>query len=388
MEINKRSLLTGAMMGAGMAAVASTTSSAAAAAGAAAAPPAVPPKASGRTMLDSPNYFGTAGKGGGFKANWARTLPQAPGVDLNYKPRRINKAIELWEDNQVVYYHVYMPSGAPDGYEEGRRMARTYCDAINYEMENGCMDFANLRNFMQGLVDGGPTPSGHRTPMVFVTLPATGFDGPSMRANAWQIQQAMASGAHGVLVCEMHSPEAGEIAIAAARYKFTLPGVPEMPVEGMRGAGSQAFASHIWGMPGNKYLEVADTWPLNPKGEVAMGFKLENRHGAEAAEQLMAIKGLAFAEPGPADNSWSIMGWDAIRDMPAADRAVLPAKLRLEDTLERIRMAAKRNNIQWLGTARGMTHNQSIDAGMRMLPGDNEKVVMDARAYTKRKMPA
>ena len=66
-------------------------------------------------------------------------------------------------------------------------------DVINYEMENGCFDFSNLRNFMQGLVDGGPTPSGHRTPMVFVTLPAWGFDGPSMRANAWQI----AAGAGG-----------------------------------------------------------------------------------------------------------------------------------------------------------------------------------------------
>jgi 4-hydroxy-2-oxoheptanedioate aldolase len=381
MKVDKRSLIT-----AGLAASAGL---AAGARRAEAAPqPAAAPKATGRTMLDSPNYFGTASKGGGFKANWARSLPQISTADPNYRPRRLNKAIELWEDNQVVYYHVYMPSGAPDGYEEGRRMAKTYCDAINYEMENGCMDFANLRNFMQGLVDGGPTPSGHRTPMVFVTLPAPGYDGSSMRANAWQIQQSLAAGAHGVLVCEMHSPEAGEIAIAAARYKFTLPGVPELPVEGLRGAGSQAFAAHIWGMPGNRYLELADTWPHNPKGEISMGFKVENRHGAEYAEQLMAIKGLAFAEPGPSDNSWSIMGWDAIRQMPRAERAKLESNERLEQTLERIRLAAKKNNVQWLGTARGMDHNQSIDAGMRMLPGDNEQVVMAAREYTKRRMPA
>jgi 4-hydroxy-2-oxoheptanedioate aldolase len=380
MEIDKRSLLTGGVM-------ASAGLAAAAAAGRAEAQPAGVPKATGRSMLDSPNYFGTASKGGGFKANWARTLPQVPTADPNYKPRRINKAIELWEDNQVVYYHVYAPSGAPDGYEEGKRMAKTYCDAINYEMENGCFDFANLRNFMQGLVDGGPTPSGHRTPMVFVTIPAPGYDGSSMRANAWQIQQALAAGAHGVLVCEMHSPEAGEIAIAAGRYKFTLPGVPELPVEGLRGAGSQVYSAHIWGLPGNRYLEVADTWPHNPKGEITMGFKVENRHGAEYAEQLMAVKGLAFAEPGPSDNSWSIMGWDAIR-LPPAERAKLESNERLEQTLERIRLAAKKNDVKWLGTARGMNHNQSIDAGMRMLPGDNEKVVMDARAYTKRKMPA
>ncbi|MEI7791614.1 MAG: hypothetical protein WCJ15_10610, partial [Alphaproteobacteria bacterium] len=64
-------------------------------------PPGVP-HATGRSMLDSPHYIGTASKGYGFKANWARTLPMVPSVDPNYKPRRINKAIELWEDNQVV----------------------------------------------------------------------------------------------------------------------------------------------------------------------------------------------------------------------------------------------------------------------------------------------
>ena len=136
-------------------------------------------------------------------------------------------------------------------------------------------------------------------PMVFVTLPAVGFDGPSMRANAWQIQQALAAGAHGCLICEMDSPEAGEIAIAGARYQLNRPGVPMLPIEGSRGSGSQAFAAHIWGISRRKYLEVADTWPLNPKGEITMGFKLENRHGVENAEELMAVKGLAFAEPGP-----------------------------------------------------------------------------------------
>ena len=209
MDIKKRDFLFGA---AGVAAAASVVP-------AQAQIPAGVPHAVGKTMLDSPNYFGTASKGGGFKKTWARTLPQLSTADPNYKPRRINKAIELWEDNQVAFYEVYAPSGAPDGYEEGKRLSQTYCDVINYEMENGCLDFSNLRNFMQGLYDAGPTPSGHRTPMVYVTLPAVGFDGPSMRANAWQIQQSLAAGAHGCLICEMHSPEAGEIAISCARHQ-------------------------------------------------------------------------------------------------------------------------------------------------------------------------
>jgi 4-hydroxy-2-oxoheptanedioate aldolase len=312
-----------------------------------------------------------------------------PTVDPNYKPRRINKAIELWEDNQVVAYAEFGASGAPDTYEEGKRLAKTYCDAINYEMENDSFSFDGLRNFMQGLVDGGPTPSGHRTPMVFVTLPAWGFDGPSMRANVWQIHQSLAAGAHGVLICEMESPEAAEIAIAGGRYKWTWPGVEELPIEGVRGAGSQAFAAHIWGLSQSEYLRVADVWPHNPKGEITMGFKLENRRSAMAAEQLMAVKGLAFAEPGPSDNGWSHLGWDAIRgDITQAQRAALPASKRLEEDLERIRLAAKANNVKWLGNGPpGATPEQEIDQGRRMGPAGTEEKVQADRLYTKRKMP-
>ena len=50
-------------------------------------------------------------------------------------------------------------------------MARTWADYINYEMEHGSYDVTALRKFMQGLADGGPTPSGHRTPAVICTLP-------------------------------------------------------------------------------------------------------------------------------------------------------------------------------------------------------------------------
>jgi 4-hydroxy-2-oxoheptanedioate aldolase len=379
MDIKKRDFLVGAGIAAAAGAVAQ----------AAITPtPQGAPKATGRSMLDSPNFFGDGSKGGGFNKSWARTLPQTTTADPAYKPRRVNKAIELWEDNQVAFYNVYMPSGAPDGYEEGKRLSQTYCDAINYEMENGSLDFSNLRNFMQGLVDGGPTPSGHRTPMVFVTLPAVGFDGPSMRANAWQIQQALAAGAHGVLVCEMHSPEAGEIAISCARFKFVQPTVPVMPIEGSRGSGSQAFAKHIWGLSDQDYLTLADPWPLNPKGEISMGFKLENRHAVANAEEIMAIKGLAFAEPGPSDNGWSYLGWDAVRPMSKEDRAKIMANPVYTDALEHVRLAAKKNGVQWLGTGtHGATMEQSYDQGMRMLPGDNEDVVHKSREYSKRKMP-
>ena len=106
---------------------------------------------------------------------------QPSSVDLNYKPRRINKAIELWEDGQPIYYDSSGLGPGVDPYAQGVKMARTYMDAINVEMEHGALDFCRLREFMRGLVDGGPTRSGHRTPAVFVETCIIGLDEAYMR---------------------------------------------------------------------------------------------------------------------------------------------------------------------------------------------------------------
>jgi 4-hydroxy-2-oxoheptanedioate aldolase len=382
MDFARRAFLKGgALLGAGMATVGLGKE-------AQAQYPAGVPRATGRSMLDSPNYIGSASKGYGFRANWARTLPQPSTVDPNYKPRRINKAIELWEDNQIVSYAEFGASGAPDTYEEGKRMAKTFHDSITYEMENDSFDISLLRNFMQGLVDGGPTPSGHRTPMVFVTIPAWGFDGPSMRANVWQIAQCLAAGVHGVLICEMESPEAAAIAIAGARYKWTWPGVKQLPLEGCRGAGSQAFAAHIWGISTAEYNRVADVWPHNPKGEISMGFKLENRRAVEHCEEILAVPGIAWVEAGPSDNRLSHLGWDAVRpDITPAQAAALPATRRYNEGMERVRLACKKNGVKWQGGGPpGASRTQQIDEGRKMGGGDEATLKLD-REYTKRRMP-
>ena len=92
--------------------------------------------------------------------------------------------------------------------------------------------------------------------------------------------------------------------------------------------------------------------------------------------------------PVPADNGWSHLQWDAIRaDLTREQRAALPASKRLEEDLERIRLAAKANNVKWLGNGPpGATPQQEIDQGRRMGPADRRRVQAD-RLYTKRKMP-
>ena len=70
-------------------------------------------------------------------------------------------------------------------------MSSTKADYITYEMERGPLKLKELREFMRGLVDAGPTRTGHKTPAVIVTLPISGTT-DALRANAWMIQQALA----------------------------------------------------------------------------------------------------------------------------------------------------------------------------------------------------
>src|SRR5205085_7725287 len=131
-------------------------------------------------------------------------------------------------------------------------------DYINYDMEHGPFDVTRLSEFMKGLVDGGPSPSGHRTPAVIVTLPATGADEQTFRANAWMVSQVLATGIHGILLCHAESPGAVQAFVEATRYTFA---------GGRRGSGGQAEAAQIWGVSADEYLHKADPWPLNPDGE-------------------------------------------------------------------------------------------------------------------------
>ena len=125
-------------------------------------------------------------------------------------------------------------------------------------MEHGPFEPARLREFMQGLVDGGPTKSGHRTPTVIVTLPVLGLDERTVRVNHWVIEQVLSAGVHGLMLCHARNAEAVKTFVASARYQFERPelkGADKVIPEGLRGSGSQAYASRIWGISGTEYIE-------------------------------------------------------------------------------------------------------------------------------------
>src|SRR3989449_11313690 len=90
------------------------------------------------------------------------------------KPKRINKAIELLEQGQPIYY-TGSHSGTEGTFEAGKRDAQTYADYISYDMEHAPYDIKGLAEYMKGLVAGGPTKSGPKTPPVIGNAPVQRF---------------------------------------------------------------------------------------------------------------------------------------------------------------------------------------------------------------------
>jgi 4-hydroxy-2-oxoheptanedioate aldolase len=322
----------------------------------------------------------------------------AQGGDPNYKPKRINKMIELLEAGQPVYD--ISVEGA--GYDEGKKLAQAHYDLIQYQMEHGPFDPARLREFMQGLVDGGPTKSGHRTPTVIVDLPILGLDEVTVRVNHWVIEQVLAAGVHGLMLCHARTPEAVKMFVAASRYPFDRGLKDDMIPEGLRGSGGQDFAARIWGISGTEYLERADPWPMNPNGELILSVKLEDKHALANVEQIAVIPGIAWAEWGPGDQAMSLKGLEYLKGggsaeahgqgngKPRADELGLPTlpDAELEAARTRIMGALKANNIFVLHSSSRDNLEQLIQAGIMVThAGASPELSNMGRAFTKRQMP-
>ena len=246
-------------------------------------------------------------------------------------------------------------------------------------MEHAPLDFTRLREFMQGLVDGGPTPSGHRTPTVIVNLPLLGLDPTTVRAAHWMVEQALATGIHGLHLCRARSPEAVRVYVQAARYPHHREAVSEGLEEGIRGMGSQRYASKIWGISEQQYLESADVWPLNPRGEIMLGVKIEDRQCLLNAESSLRVPGIAFVDWGPRDMGLSF-------GIPT-DRADPPFPKTLQDVMDRVLAACKAAGLYFLDNVLPENVEARIDQGVMIGAGGNREAAEKGRRYTKRQMP-
>ena len=291
--------------------------------------------------------------------------------------KRINRAIELLEQDQTVYY-----DGGHTGhvltYEQGLKDAHIWADYINVGMEHGSFDMAGLDQYIQGLIDGGPTKSGHRTPAVIVETPVEGYSEEIIRFNAWQFRMILARGVHGILLCQAETPDAVRAFVESCRYPINMTGVGRGLERGTRGTGSQPTSAPVWGVDPDTYVDKAEPWPLNPEGELLLGVKIETVRALSNCELSLAVPGLGFAEWGPGDLHMSF----GIKRDPSK-----PMDPRLLEARDRVKAACEANNLAFLEGATPEDITEKIDEGVRIIAGHREDTAEIGRAHSKRTMP-
>jgi len=293
------------------------------------------------------------------------------------KPKHINRAIELLEQGQPVYY-TGSHTGTTGSYEQGVKDAQTYADYISYDMEHAPFDVKGLADYMRGLVAGGPTKSGHRTPAVIVNVPVNGTDEAAVRANAWMFSQVLATGVHGVMLTHADTPGAIRAFIEAVRLPIHKQGVDHGLPEGRRGVHGASTAAQIWGVSEQEYLDKADPWPLNPDGELLLGVKLEDKYALANAEENLKVPGIGFAEWGPGDMALSL-GVRGPGNVAETDPRMLAARAK-------VFAACKANKIFFLNSMNSRNVIDMIKEGVMVGPASPEAAEI-GRKYTKRQMP-
>ncbi len=300
-----------------------------------------------------------------------------------YKAKRLNRCIELLADGQPIYYtgsHTGSPAGTGDvnaAFEQGKKDAQTYADYISYDMEHTAYDIVGLTAYMKGLVAGGPTKSGHRLPTVVVNVPVNGLDETTVRANSWMFQQVLAAGVQGIMLTHADNPGAIKAFVEAVRFPMHKEGIGPLLGEGHRGVHGSPTAAQIWGVSVKEYEEKADTWPLNPNGEILLGVKEEDKYALENVDQNLKVPGIGMAEWGPGDMAMSL-GVPSGPDSTSDPRMVAARG--------RVLAACKMNHVAFLNTMTTANVVAMIKEGVMVGPASKETTEI-GRKFTKRQMP-
>ena len=132
------------------------------------------------------------------------------------------------------------------------------------------------------------------------------------------------------------------------------------------------------GISQEEYFERCEPWPLNPKGELMLGVKLESPEGIAHCEEILAVPGLAFAELGPGDLGLSL-GYVTVPRQPYPPE--------MQEARARVFGACREHKIAFLEGQTLETITARLDEGVRVIAGGREDTAKRGRAHQKRAMP-
>ncbi|MFW6353663.1 MAG: HpcH/HpaI aldolase family protein [Verrucomicrobiota bacterium] len=233
-------------------------------------------------------------------------------------------------------------------YEESLR--EPMLDFLIVAMEHYPYDVTELRGFMQGLVSRAEVlAKGNLQPnlSIFVRLPADG----SQPVHA-MIKQVLDLGAHGVVVPFVRTAEEARKVASACRY-VRPEGSPGREPLGTRGF-SPAIAKYHWGVSLDEYYARADTWPLNPDGDLMVILMVEDPEGVANIDEIVRVPGVGAIFFGPGDFTVA----SGQQGNPDFDPTIAEA---------RVKAACDAAGVPFVGFANGDHIRQRIAEGVRML---------------------
>jgi 4-hydroxy-2-oxoheptanedioate aldolase len=126
-------------------------------------------------------------------------------------------------------------------------------------------------------------------------------------------------------------------------------------------------------------------WPINPRGEIMIGVKIEDGPGRHNTESIVRVPGLSFSEWGPRDTSYAAGHLDVAFDYGRKPGLVQPPELAA--AAERIIRAGKEAGLHILDNAQADDIIAQLEAGMTIIAGGVPEVAETGRNHTSRKMP-
>lgn len=251
---------------------------------------------------------------------------------------RVNKIIELFEQGKPAFGG-FVGNG---NIAAAQQAANSNWDFAFVEMEHTGFGFFELRRTLQYLLNRRRILEQHNlqaVPTPLVRIPANGRE-----FSEWLVKQTLDYGAYGVVFPHINTVEEARRAVHAARYPQKK-GVPDYEPEGHRGT-SAGVAQAYWGIPSfEDYHAVADTWPLDPNGEILVVILIEEEEGLRNVRAILReVKGVGCVVAAEVDLSTS-MGLPGRPNAPEVQQAVVTIEAAAKEFQVPLGSLANRNNI-------------------------------------------
>ena len=257
------------------------------------------------------------------------------------QPRK-SHAIDVLARNGAAVGFITNSLAAPGTYEALREVPGL--DWVFIDMEHGPFDPSKVRDIVAAFrrADG----SFPVTPMFRIPANCSEVD-----KNQWVFKQVLDGGAFGVIVphCDEHKDvEAGA---QAMRYPPFVNDPAPKP-RGVRGAGG---APASWGLTFAQYVQVADLWPLDPRGELLYVPMVESKSVIQKLHSVLQVPGIGALFIGPSDLH---------SDMGYAGQSGVPE---VEEQIQRALAQALRAGVAIGITTSAADAQQRLDQGFRFI---------------------